>query len=136
MVMVAQWVVVQALTYAADSGASIISCSWGTTWDSGPLYDAVTYADDQGTLVVFSSGNSGGDVLYPANHPKVVAVGASDSLDQRWYYSSYGSDLDVVAPSADTAQPWGNFWIIDAPGLKAGYSAGPHGCNGIDGDYN
>jgi hypothetical protein len=132
-----QWVMAQAFVDAADFGASIISCSWGCpTCEIGPLYDAITYADQEGALVFFSSGNNGGDVQYPANHPKVIAVGATDSLDQRWYYSSFGSALDVMAPSADIAQPWGNFWIIDTPGLKAGYSAGPHGCNGIDGDYN
>jgi serine protease len=86
-------------------------------------------------LVIFSSGNNGGAIQYPANHPKVIAVGASDSLDQWWYYSSYGSDLDVVAPSADTAQPWGNFWILDTPGM-GGYNNGPHGCGGVDPDYN
>lgn len=37
-------------------------------------------------------------VAYPANHPDVIAVGASAEFDYRADYSQYGEDLDVVAP--------------------------------------
>ncbi len=45
------------------------------------------------------SGNAGiSPVVYIARYPEVIAVGATDNRDQRWYYSRYGTDLDIVAP--------------------------------------
>lgn len=37
-------------------------------------------------------------VAYPANHPSVIAAGASAEFDYRSDFSQYGEDLDVVAP--------------------------------------
>lgn len=39
-------------------------------------------------------------VAYPANHPDVIAVGASAEFDYRSDFSQFGSDLDVVAPGS------------------------------------
>jgi hypothetical protein len=39
-------------------------------------------------------------VAYPANHPSVIAVGATAEFDYRSDFSQYGEDLDVVAPGA------------------------------------
>jgi hypothetical protein len=132
-----EWVVARAIEDAVDLGAAVMSCSWSGSTPSGwyAIYDALTYADFYGTVVVFAAGNDTSWVNFPSDHPTVLAVGATDSLDHQWTYSNFGPELDVMAPSASIDGSWGNFWIIDRQG-SAGYSSGTHGCGGVDPDYN
>ncbi|NJK51887.1 MAG: S8 family serine peptidase [Leptolyngbyaceae cyanobacterium SU_3_3] len=61
---------------------------------------ALTYARDNGVLVVASSGNQGGamSALGQASQPSdnLIVVGAANGQD-RAVYSSYGQGLDLVA---------------------------------------
>ncbi|MFO7892011.1 MAG: S8 family serine peptidase [bacterium] len=58
--------------------------------------------NNKGCVVIKSAGNNGegsGGITFPGQHPKVIAVGATKQNDTRRDYSSYGSALDVMAPS-------------------------------------
>lgn len=88
-----------AVRYAADNGANIISLSLGTTADDAYLHSAIQYAISRGAVVVAAAGNDGCNcLLYPAAWPEVLAVGASNADDTRAGFSSYGANLDVIAP--------------------------------------
>lgn len=92
-----------AIKYAADHGARVINMSLGGSCGTGwpEVEDAVNYALSKGVVLVAASGNSGiGSVFCPAAIAGVIAVGATDSNDNRAYYSNYGTDLDVVAPGS------------------------------------
>ncbi|MBW3537882.1 S8 family serine peptidase [Candidatus Parcubacteria bacterium] len=95
-----------AIRYAADRGAKVISLSLGSPDPDKLMQDQINYAISKGAVVVAAAGNSGtstcGCMAYPGNYPEVVAVGASDSNDARASFSSYGPNLDVVAPGAGT----------------------------------
>jgi subtilisin family serine protease len=76
-------------------------------------------------VVVFGAGNFADEdidpVCFPANMPQVVAVGAVDSTGAKWDYSSYGTALDVVAPSGNDADNYGiltlgDQWTMDQMG--------------------
>lgn len=102
----------QAILYAAglpnDSGlvaptaapVKVINLSLG---GSG-TYDCSIFADvaAQGISVVAASGNDGdeapGTYNYPASCPDVISVGATNSLDERAYYSQYNNMVDISAP--------------------------------------
>ena len=100
------------ITYAVDQGAKVINISLGDSNPSSTLEDAINYAWSKGVVVVAAAGNSGSNpdtnqVLYPAAYPNVVAVGATSKddpffgSDQRASFSSYGQELDIVAPGSD-----------------------------------
>jgi len=92
----------RAIYYAADRGADVISLSLGTGSEDAYTRQAVQYALDKGSIVVAASGNDGCDcMLYPANYPEVFAVGAQNSSNQRSSFSSYGNNLDILAPGED-----------------------------------
>lgn len=92
----------RAIYYAADRGADVISLSLGTGSEDSYTRQAVQYAIDKGSLVVAASGNDGCNcMLYPANYPEVFAVGAQNSSNQRSSFSSYGNNLDILAPGED-----------------------------------
>ena len=87
------------IIYAADMGASVINCSWGSEYFSQIIADACFYAYDKGSIVVVSSGNTGEfGVWYPAKFSYTISVGAVDENKYLAPFSTYGSQLDLVAP--------------------------------------
>ncbi|MFH2037696.1 MAG: S8 family serine peptidase, partial [Candidatus Zixiibacteriota bacterium] len=117
-----------ALIRAAQEGANVISCSWGDHTGTG--WPAVTKALDTITnpaymgyscAVFFASGNSSSwHVASPANLPTTLAVGATDSIDTKWWYSQYSgseiadSTLDVMAPSGNVPHWIDIYWPLDS----------------------
>ena len=110
-----------AIRWAAERGADVICCAWGPQnpmAESGRLPDHTRDAIDwavangrggKGCVVVFSSGNHGGDIALNgyASHPSVMAVGACNCHGQHPDYSGWGEALWCVAPSNDPRDPVG-----------------------------
>lgn len=91
--------VARAIRYAADRNVDVINLSLGGSQEDSYLREAIQYALDKGTVVVAASGNDGCDCIsYPARYPEVIAVGAESSAGGTASFSSYGNELDVVAP--------------------------------------
>lgn len=86
------------ILYAIDHQADVINMSLGTSVNSSLLEYSTYYAYQKGISLIASSGNMNGPVSYPAAYPWVLAVGATNELDQRWPSSNYGPQLDLVAP--------------------------------------
>ena len=97
-----------AFRWAAVHGADILSNSWA--WEKSPapilhsgIVDVTKPAglgrNGKGCVVLFGMGNEGQPIAwYPQRYPEVITVGATDHNDQRSWYSSYGPDLDIMAP--------------------------------------
>ena len=99
----------QMFQYCIDNGADIVSCSWGTVDGRFQLNSlkkaAIAKAaregrGGKGCIILFAGGNDNLDYLnYYAQHPDVIAVGASTSRDEHALYSNRGPQLAVCAPS-------------------------------------
>ena len=101
-----------AFNWAVNNGADVISNSWGYSSCSlnlSVLTNAINNAANNGRnglgcVIVFASGNNNFScVTYPGKLDSVIAVGAVTNKGVRSFYSNYGSDLDVVAPSNGAA---------------------------------
>ena len=91
-----------AVVYAADNGAKIINLSLGSSGDDPYLHEAIDYAIAKGAIVVAAAGNDGCNcMLFPANYPEVIGVGASTMTDIKANFSSFGTNIDLVAPGQD-----------------------------------
>lgn len=89
----------QGVVYAANAGADIINCSWGGYSNSFTNRQIIEYAQEQGCLVVVSSGNDGRAVLpYPAGYEGVISVGATNRQDRMVNFSNYNENLSVSSP--------------------------------------
>ncbi len=87
-----------AILYAADNGARIISMSLQVP-SSAAINAALQYAHDvRGVTLVAAAGNSPSAVTYPANQSRVIAVGSTNSFDARSAFSAIGPELWLVAP--------------------------------------
>lgn len=91
--------VTDAIRYATDHGAKVISMSLGSPTGDDAEAQAVAYAEAHDVVVVAAAGNEGADQLdWPAAYPGVVSVGAVDSTGALWADSNQGSQLTLVAP--------------------------------------
>ncbi len=116
--------VAEAIRYATDNGAHIISMSIGiydeeiTNSTSYQLVeDALEHAFSMGVLIVAAAGNDYPDsVARPANNSCVIAVGAINSAKEIASFSCQGPEVEVVAPGVNV-----NSTI---PNNNYGYSSG------------
>lgn len=100
--------IASAIVYAADRGAKVINMSFGDSYYSPLMHDAIRYAYSKGAVLVGSSGNDGGIYQhYPSDYPEVIAVAAVDPKDLRTSFSTSGSQLSISAPGAgiETTSP-------------------------------
>lgn len=90
------------IIYAAENGADIINCSWGSNVYSQADADAVAYAVGLGSILICSGGNTNiNQVRFPSGYPGVFATASVNSIDQKATYSSYGIHIDIAAPGGD-----------------------------------
>lgn len=89
----------KAILYAAEQGADVINLSLGSDLPDDYVREAIRIATAKGSTVVAAAGNDGCEcMVYPANYPEVVAVGASDGNGLPAGFSSHGPNLDILAP--------------------------------------
>lgn len=115
------------IQWAIDNGADVLSnswsypyapCSWTHIDIENALQNAVTTGrNNKGAVVVFSAGNTGGCVNYPARNNNVISVGAVNNRGILFEYSSRGPELDLVAPSGEINY-LGNVRTTDRMGNK------------------
>ncbi len=120
-----------AIIYATDMGADIINMSWGSSYYSPIIADACQYAYDRGVILVASSGNDPGPFIsYPAKLSTVISVGSVDESKELSSFSSYGPELDIVAPGSQILSTYsmeGNndgYSELSGTSMAAPYAAG------------
>ncbi|NET56049.1 MAG: S8 family serine peptidase [Symploca sp. SIO2E6] len=92
------------IKWAIDRGADVINMSLGVKSTGGglPHQEVVDYAQRQGVTLVAASGNDGQEEsYYPGALPHVITVGAIDELNRVAPFSTYGKQVDFVAPGTD-----------------------------------
>jgi subtilisin family serine protease len=87
-----------AFYYAANNGARIASCSWGSS-NSGGIAAAVDYFVASGGLIFVAAGNSNNQSAgYLNSRSDCYSVAATNQSDQKASFSSYGTWVDISAP--------------------------------------
>ncbi len=89
----------EGVDYAIQAGADVINMSFGSS--SGNMVGSalIQQARSNGITLVGAAGNSDtSEKHYPAAYPEVIAVGATNTNDEKAYFSNYGDWIDVMAP--------------------------------------
>jgi len=96
---------IQAIDYAVQMGAKVISASWGGSGRSQALEEAIRRAGDQGAVFVAAAGNESKDIdrnpSYPASYqlPNVITVAAIEKRGTMAWFSNRGVEsVHVAAP--------------------------------------
>ncbi|MEJ2746055.1 MAG: S8 family peptidase, partial [bacterium] len=104
---------ISCVEYAVANGAKVLSNSYGGGDYEQAFHDAIEAANSAGVLFVAAAGNEGldNDVVphYPSSYgnENVIAVAATDSLDDLAGFSCYGATtVDVGAPGSWIYSTW------------------------------
>jgi len=122
------------IIHAADQGADIINMSFGGYNNSDTIHDAIKYANNSGVLLVAAAGNfMRDDEFYPAAYGEVIAVSATDAMDDPavWDYdqssgTNYGEWIDLAAPGTHIYSTWWNdaYKYLSGTSMASPYVAG------------
>lgn len=107
----------EAFYYAANNGARIASCSWGSS-NSGGIGAAATYFLNSGGLIFVAAGNSGSQTAdYLNGRGDCISVAATNESDNAASFTNYGTWVDISAPGNniystyhDHYNPNTNYW--------------------------
>jgi hypothetical protein len=104
--------IVEGITWAYQHGADVLNLSLGGTIYSQTMQNAVTDAHNAGSLVTAAMGNcrnagspecpDANPTMYPAAYNNVMAVAATDLLDNYASFSQFGPHCDIAAPGGFT----------------------------------
>ena len=135
--------------WIADNNADVISCSWGPPdgrTSLFPLPDNVASAmhyclvrgrGGKGIPIFWAAGNGNESVStdgYACN-PDVMTIGASTERDVRAYYSNFGPEIFLCAPSSGRkADQERRIFTIDRLG-PPGYNPGDANLGDLQGNY-
>jgi len=101
----------QGLVYAADNGAHIINCSWGSPSSSSYGLNVCNYVNSIGVLIVCAAGNDDywtpPYINYPSYYTSCFAVASSSPEDIKSSFSNYGAWVDISAPGQDIYTTYG-----------------------------
>ena len=118
-------VIVEAIRYAADNGASIIQCSFSYgggactsdavySWNASAEKAAIDYFMSvsnndavDGGLAIFAAGNDSSPVsAYPAAYKDYISVTAISCDFTPAYYTNHGPGSNIAAPGGDAYQSY------------------------------
>jgi hypothetical protein len=93
----------QAIKDAVDASCRVVNLSWGETYYSDLIADAVAYAHQHQVLVVAAMPEAAGPGGYPNIHQElgVLNVGATANTNHAAGYSAAASYIDVCAPGGN-----------------------------------
>jgi subtilisin family serine protease len=125
-------VVEEAIRYATNNGANIISMSLGiyeeeiTSPTSYQLVEeALSEAYSQGVIIVASAGNEAeSNPIRPANNENVIAVGAINSNKEIASFSNRGSEVVAPGVSINSTIPYNDFGTSSGTSMAAPHVAG------------
>jgi subtilisin family serine protease len=103
------------LEWAIDNGIDVVNMSFGFGVQGVSIPTILSEAADaafaetyrRGVLLIAASGNSSTPYVgYPAAHPDIVAVGATDDQDNLGTFSQWGTDQELTAPGVTNLSSW------------------------------
>lgn len=97
VVRITQGTVAEAIHYAIEKGAHVISMSLGGV-PSFALHRAIADAVAKDIIIVAAAGNCVGFAVWPARFKECIGVAAVNQHGKRWKGSSHGKSVDIAAP--------------------------------------
>ena len=122
--------IIAGLDWAVQNGIQVTNHSYGDSADPGSLVElAFVNSAAAGMVHVAAAGNSGNcrgtgnSVGYPARFDAVIAVGATDELDDHACFSSSGPAVELSAPGSNIVS---SYWHADIAIGSGTSMASPH----------
>ena len=124
---------IEAIEYARNMGANVISAPWGGYGYSDALYDVIEQCLEDDILFVAAAGNEYNDndtsPAYPASYDldNIISVLATNDADEKASFSNWGvTTVDLGAPGVDiySTAPGGGYQYMSGTSMACPHVAG------------
>jgi subtilisin len=119
--------ILEGLDWCAGRGVRVVNLSFGMLHDSLALKRAVEKAYAAGVFLVAAAGNLGraDSVTVPGRYPQVVAVSALTREGGLAPFSSFGPEVDVIAPGENILSTYpGGYRTLSGTSMAAPHVSG------------
>lgn len=101
------------IVWAVKHGADVINLSIAGPSSTAAMENAIAFARRRGVVLVGAAGNEGSTRKYfPAAHPGVLSVAATDSNDRLYGWSNRGSWVRLAAPGCALTTKPRRLWSV------------------------
>lgn len=120
--------VTEAILWAVDHGADIITMSLGSEYPYEPMRKAIKYAISKNVIIFCASGNSGinSGIQYPAKYDDTISIGAINEQLEICEFSCCGPELDFLAPGYNivSSVPGNNYAVMSGTSMATPFAVG------------
>lgn len=106
------------LEWALEEKCQVISISAGGDYSGNEIQPILKELSDSGVLIFAAAGNENDRLIFPANSPYTIAVGAVNKKWERARFSNFGPRLVVMGPGVDLLGCWLNNGYAKATGTS------------------
>jgi len=104
-----------------DNDIQVVNMSFGGAYEDPAEGAAMLEMYNHGILLVSSAGNTSGPVGYPACYSYIMAVSASDKYDAFADFSSFGPEVELIAPGVRIYSTYkrGKYWPMSGTSMAS-----------------
>ena len=102
--------IIRGLQWCINQGIKVVNMSFGSATDNDTFREVFKAAERAGIIMVAAAGNdqTKHQIQYPAVYTETVAVSSLNELNSLSNFSSYGPEIDLIAPGEQILSTWNN----------------------------
>lgn len=102
--------IIRGLQWCINNKIKLVNMSFGSATDNATFREVFKNAEKAGVIMVVAAGNDGNEhkMQYPAKYPETIAVSSLNESNNISSFSSYGPEVDIIAPGEEIFSTWNN----------------------------
>lgn len=100
--------IIRGLQWCINNKIKLVNMSFGSATDNTTFREVFQNAEKAGVIMVVAAGNDGNEhkMQFPAKYPETIAVASLNESNNISSFSSYGPEVDIIAPGEDILSTW------------------------------
>ena len=92
--------IIRGLQWCINNKIKLVNMSFGSATDNTTFREVFQNAEKAGVIMVVAAGNDGNEhkMQFPAKYPETIAVSSLNASNNISSFSSYGPEVDIIAP--------------------------------------
>ena len=120
--------IIKGLQWCINNKIKLVNMSFGSSTDNATFREVFKNAEKAGVIMVVAAGNDSSEHLiqYPAKYPETIAVSSLNQSNNISSFSSYGPEVNFIAPGEDILSTWndGGYKTLSGTSMAAPHVTG------------